>query len=121
MIFMNFILTNYRYKIGRCSTRSAQSLGPLFKPQYGRNWRTMGAGMDYFGERTEEEWNPVDNPIPDIHRGNLSPQQWQFIYNKSSSERTTINSENTRNQDDFLPEHNDSGEICNHTICLECV
>ena len=96
----------FRFRVHGGSSRSTQSLGPLFKAQYGRNWRNMGMGMGHFGEKPDEdEWNPVDNTVPDIHRGHLSPHQWQFIHMNDSSSGNHSGSND--HGGDFVPEADD--------------
>ena len=81
----------------------------MFKAQYGRNWRNMGMGMAHFGEKPEDEWNPVDNSVPDVHRGKLSPNQWQFIYSNDTSSGEASGSGMPNGGGGFIPEEDDSG------------
>ena len=71
----------------------------------------MGMGLSYFGDRKDEDWNPVDNAVPDIHRGHLSPHQWQFVHMNDSSSASPSTSDGSHNVGGgFVPE-NESGKV----------
>ena len=70
---------------------------PAFKAKYGRNWRDMGLGLGYFGDRREEEEpEQLDDSVSthsgpiagqhhaQVHRAYLSSHNWQFVNNSSS-------------------------------------
>ena len=67
----------------------------------------MGMGMGHFGENKEEEWTPVDNSVPDVHRGHLSPHQWQFIHMNDSSSGDASTSGPRHGGGGFIPEDDD--------------